>query len=538
MKLSTRLIVMIAMGAVGLLLVGSFGLYSLRASMQAERHAQIENLLKMSIGLFEHLHAQETSGKLSRQEAQARAAEALAGLRNENNYLFARNAEDVFVAHVNPARLGKMDKGAKMADGRHVVEVYREALAKQGKIAFADIPTAKPGAKPEDLLNKLNGVTVFEPWGWTVGTGFFTDDIDATFLSYALRMLLVSTLILAASIGFAIYSSRRIYAQLGGDPAYAAEMVNHMAAGELNLSLGSPPPGSLIASLASMCESLKAMISQIQAQSSALARTAGEIDRTMSEISEAATDSAEATASTAASVEEMTVSVGMIADSAHETEGHSSHTAELASSGEGQIAGAASEFQKVAQQIDSATHQIGKLDEQSRQIGGIANEIQEIAEQTNLLALNAAIEAARAGEQGRGFAVVADEVRKLAERTARATQEINRTIIAIQAEISAVVSSMQAAGPQVTQSVSRAEEAACSLREISSSTRSTLDKIHDVAHATAEQNAASTNIATQVERIATMLEEAERSVRGASESVSSLSVMARDINVALERFRV
>ena len=86
--------------------------------------------------------------------------------------------------------------------------------------------------------------------------------------------------------------------------------------------------------------------------------------------------------------------------------------------------------------------------------------------------------------------------------------------------------------------MSRAEEAARSLREISSSTRATLDKIHDVAHATAEQNSASTNIATQVERIATMLEEAERSVRGASEAVSSLSVMAGDINVALERFRV
>lgn len=132
MKLSTRLIVMIAMGAIGLLLVGSFGLYSLRASMLAERHAQIENLLKMSVGLFEQLHAQESAGKLSRQEAQARAAEALAGLRNENNYLFARNAEDMFVAHVNPARLGKVDKGAKLADGRHVVEVYREALARQG----------------------------------------------------------------------------------------------------------------------------------------------------------------------------------------------------------------------------------------------------------------------------------------------------------------------------------------------------------------------------------------------------------------------
>lgn len=79
-----------------------------------------------------------------------------------------------------------------------------------------------------------------------------------------------------------------------------------------------------------------------------------------------------------------------------------------------------------------AEGRVGSLSSASERISEVIHLINDIAEQTNLLALNATIEAARAGEAGKGFAVVASEVKSLANQTARATQEIEEQVSAMQ----------------------------------------------------------------------------------------------------------
>src|SRR5579859_2804744 len=93
-------------------------------------------------------------------------------------------------------------------------------------------------------------------------------------------------------------------------------------------------------------------------------------------------------------------------------------------------------------EADRANQMVESLAEAAHKIGDVVSLIQSIASQTNLLALNATIEAARAGDAGKGFAVVAGEVKTLASQTARATDEIQAQVSAIQAETGRAVTAI------------------------------------------------------------------------------------------------
>jgi methyl-accepting chemotaxis protein len=93
-------------------------------------------------------------------------------------------------------------------------------------------------------------------------------------------------------------------------------------------------------------------------------------------------------------------------------------------------------------EASGTNHQISALSQAAQKIGDVIKLIRAIAGQTNLLALNATIEAARAGETGKGFAVVASEVKSLAVQTAKATEDISKLIMAVQAATSSAVSAI------------------------------------------------------------------------------------------------
>lgn len=230
-------------------------------------------------------------------------------------------------------------------------------------------------------------------------------------LGWLLSMAGVGTAI-AFGILIAAWLTRRVERQLGGDPAYAADLVKQIATGDLSVEIATTnsAPDSLLASTRTMQSELRQMIGHINATLSQVTAGAQQVAQGNSELSSRTQQQAASLEEIAASMEELASTVIQNSNNARQADQLSIAAHRQANNG-GEVAA-------------RAVAAMGEITAASHKIAAIVNVIDDIAFQTNLLALNAAVEAARAGEMGRGFAVVASEVRGLAGRCATAAREV------------------------------------------------------------------------------------------------------------------
>lgn len=169
-KLSTRLGLIVICAALGAVVLAVVALQTIRSTMLEDRQAQIRLTVDFAGKLAASFVAQEKSGKLSREEAQAKAKEALSTLRSGDDYVFVRTSEGLVVVHTDPRKEGKVDLGSKMPDGRTLMQVYVDSL-KASNQSLVEVKTKRP--KGEVEVPKINGLVKIPEWDWIVGFGLF-----------------------------------------------------------------------------------------------------------------------------------------------------------------------------------------------------------------------------------------------------------------------------------------------------------------------------------------------------------------------------
>ncbi|WP_047250270.1 methyl-accepting chemotaxis protein [Chromobacterium subtsugae] len=242
--------------------------------------------------------------------------------------------------------------------------------------------------------------------------------------------------------------------------------------------------------------------------------------------------------SNAATLEQITVSISHIADSARQADELASATGHNLASSADNMQRLSSGMENTVQSVRGLEEMLSSLDKRSQEISGITNVIRDIADQTNLLALNAAIEAARAGEQGRGFAVVADEVRKLAERTAQATLEISNMVGAIREETGRAVGDVNSTVQAVDEGVGLTREAVDNIAAIRASMLEVVAKMSEISNSTQEQHKATTLIAQSSEAINGHVLENDDVLQNVSSTLQGLAGNASKMDAEFNKFRL
>ena len=413
--------------------------------------------------------------------------------------------------------------------------VEEQLRRKQGAMTYNWSPS--PGAAPTEAK-----MVVFQnvpSWNWTIATGSFIDEF--TLEARQLRNTLIGLCLAGALLmtGVLYWIARRQLAPV----RVQLDAMQRIGAGDMTVRFPDCDENSrneldqMSRALQTTTTQVGALIREVMSASTAVRDAAHAVRLGTSEVFDGTATQSEAAAGLAAAVEELSVSITHVSDSAATAHDITQQAQRHAEQGGATVRQMTEGMNRIAGEIDQASTAVNLLSERSARISNIGRIINDIADQTNLLALNAAIEAARAGESGRGFAVVADEVRKLAERTASSTREISVTVSEVQSEADRVVAMINDVTSEVRTGVQLAADSGSVLETIGDESTRTTQAVNDIADATREQSSASQEVARGIEQIATMAEQNKQATRQTHDQTTRLEDLAAQLQSKVSHFR-
>ena len=467
-KVQTKLIIVMLTTIVALVLCAiissesmkqlqSKALETLEADERASYDEQIKQQVDNVISLCQTIYDQYQAGVYTEEEAKKLAADEIRQLRyGDAGYFWVDQYDGTNVVLLGNDTEGTNRMETKDANGYQMVkEIIRVGQEADG--GYTDYVFPKEGET--EPSPKRSYSKAFEPFGWVIGTGYYTDYIDdqvasiekdfSSYVTGRMTLFIISTLIEGIIVVLLLIM---IIISIIRPLKKCISSIGVMEQGDFSQAMGTAllkrrdDFGKLAASLESMRNEMSGLIGEVKSQATEITRMVQEIDDNIQALDEEIENVSATTEELAAGMEETAASSEEINAMSHEIESAAKSIATRSQDGATEaddIRDRAVGIKKTTTENDERTKAIhAEINEGLTkaledikvvdQIGVLAESIMEITGQTNLLALNASIEAARAGEAGKGFAVVADEIRVLAEQSKAAVvhiQDVTKNVV-------------------------------------------------------------------------------------------------------------
>ena len=403
----------------------------------------------------------------------------------------------------SPARQGDIILDEEDGDGlawvRHMLDTRDGVMVH---------PVARAG--DGHMAEQLTAYASYPGWHWIIVGSVPVDSLNAALIARRNLFLAAGLLIALALAGGFWWLLRH---KIGRPLAQATAMASHIAAGDLSMRLETDRRdefGALMQAINGIGTGLSRIVATVRQGATAIGGGTNEIAQGNADLSQRTAQQASTLESTVSSLEELSATTAQNAASAR-TANQAAHSAATAAREGGAT---------IARVVDT----MAGIQNDAAQIVNIISLIDGIAFQTNILALNAAVESARAGEHGRGFAVVAGEVRTLAQRSAAAAADIKTLIQHTVDNVRDGNDAVTHAGKAIEDIIARVERVATEMDSIATAS-------HEQSLGIAQAQSAAHDIDQVTQQNAAL-------VTQAAAAASSLNEQARDLQQAVQAFRL
>lgn len=571
LKVKNKMLILIFSIIITVLLTGLIAISNLQKSsgkavdllentIRRDYDNNIKEQVMSVISLLDAIYKQQEAGIYTLEEAKKLSADLVREMSyGESGYFWIDTIKGDNVVLLGKDTEGTNRLNAKDANGYEMIkEIIRVAQEPEGGYTnYVFLKAGETESSPKRSYSK-----VFEPYGWVVGTGNYTDHIDnivATESASQRKMIMgtavlfiVIVAVLLGIIGFIVIA---VSISITGSVTAAVKYLDPISTGDFTqalpklLSNRKDELGMLGSKLNEMREKICDLVREVQSSELRLNEVVSQIETNVYKQTEAIESVSSTTEELAASMQETAATSESIHEISNEIENASKNIATRAQEGAHQASSIHKRAHTVKEQTQEQRNQTTQIHSNIKdsleqalidarvveEIEILSSAIMDITNQTNLLALNAAIEAARAGEAGRGFSVVADEIRSLAEKSKEAVGKIQEVTNKVTVAVKNLAGDSERLLDFVASDVMKSYDTFCDVADTYNKDAVEIDSLITDFSATSEELMASiNNVMTSIGEITRATNEGAIGTTEIATRSSDIMQMSGVINKAVE----